>query len=62
MGLQEILGKARDFLKECARVLKVTKKPSAVEFKTVVKVSAVGMLLIGAIGFLVQMVKVLLFK
>ena len=46
------------YVKECHRVLKVTKKPNSVEFKTIVKVSAAGMLLIGLIGFLVQMVKV----
>ncbi len=46
------------YVKECLRVLKVTKKPNAVEFKTIVKVSAAGMLLIGFIGFLVQMAKI----
>ncbi len=50
-------GKA--YVKECRRVLKVTKKPTSEEFKTIVKVSAAGMLLIGLIGFLIQMVKVL---
>lgn len=48
----------RSYVKECHRVLKVTKKPNAVEFKTIVKVSAAGMLLIGFIGFLVQMAKI----
>ena len=48
------------FLKECRRVLRVTKKPNSTEFKTIVKVSAAGMLLIGLIGFVVQMVKVLI--
>ena len=49
---------AGSYIKECLRVLKVTKKPNSVEFKTIVKVSAAGMLLIGFIGFLVQMIKV----
>ncbi len=45
-------------IRECYRVLRVTKKPNSAEFKTIVKVSAAGMLLIGLVGFLVQMVKV----
>lgn len=46
------------YIKECYRVLRVTKKPNSIEFKTIVKVSAAGMLLIGLVGFLVQTVKV----
>lgn len=42
------------FLVECKRVLAVTKKPTGEEFKTVVKVSGAGLLLIGLIGFLVM--------
>ena len=48
------------FAKECKRVLKVTKKPTSVEFKTIVKVSGMGILIIGFIGFVVHMVKALL--
>ena len=46
---------AGSYIRECHRVLKVTKKPNSEEFKTIVKVSAAGMLLIGLIGFLIQM-------
>ena len=46
---------------ECRRVLRVTKKPTMVEFKTIVKVSALGMSIIGIIGFLLQFGKELLF-
>jgi protein transport protein SEC61 subunit gamma-like protein len=52
--------KLKKFGRECRRVLKVTKKPSQMEFKTIVKVSGIGMLLIGFIGFVVHMVKQLL--
>ena len=45
------------FCKECGRVLKVTKKPDKAEFKTIVKVSALGMAIIGLIGFLVILIK-----
>lgn len=46
----------KSFGRECLRVLRVTKKPSNEEFKTIVKVSAAGMMLIGLIGFLLQMI------
>ena len=54
--------KIKSFLGECLRVLKITKKPDATEFKTTVKVSGIGILVIGLIGFVVQMVKILFFK
>lgn len=41
------------FVKESRRVLTVTKKPTADEFKTIVKISGLGILLIGLIGFLI---------
>ena len=53
--------KIKSFIEECFRVLKVTKKPDAIEFKTVVKVSGLGILIIGLIGFVVQMFKLLFF-
>jgi len=46
----------RATLKEYHRVLRVTKKPTSDEFKTIVKVSGLGMLAIGLIGFLLQMI------
>ena len=54
--------KIRSFIQECLRVLKVTKKPDAIEFKTIVKVSGLGILIIGLIGFVVQMIKILFFQ
>ena len=51
--------KSKRFIKECGRVLKVTKKPSNIEFKTIVKVSALGMAIIGLVGFLIHMLKAL---
>lgn len=49
--------KATAFVKECIRVLKVTKKPDKTEFVTIVKVSGMGILIIGLIGFLVFLIK-----
>ncbi|MBS3167265.1 protein translocase SEC61 complex subunit gamma [Candidatus Woesearchaeota archaeon] len=50
-----MLTKLRSFIIECKRVFQVTKKPSMDEFKAIVKVSGIGILVIGLIGFLVQM-------
>lgn len=52
----KIVQRMKSFGRECLRVLRVTKKPSNEEFKTIVKVSAAGMMLIGLIGFLLQMI------
>lgn len=43
------------YIEECRRVLKVTKKPDSIEFKTIVKVSGLGMAIIGIVGFLIQL-------
>ena len=53
--------KIKDFIRECKRVLIVTKKPGRDEFKTIVKVSGLGIMIIGVVGFLIQMIKQLLF-
>ena len=53
--------KLKSFVLECLRVLKITKKPTALEFKTIVKVSGLGILIIGLVGFVVQMIKLLFF-
>ena len=54
--------KIRGFLLESLRVLKVPKKPDAIEYKKIVKVSGLGILIIGFLGFLVQMLKLLFFQ
>ena len=51
------LVKVKEFITESRRVLRVTKKPSGEEFRTIVKVSGAGIVLIGIVGFLVQMAK-----
>ncbi len=54
--------KFRMFLLESVRVLRVTKRPDKQEFATTVKVSALGMLIIGFIGFLIQIIKIMFFS
>jgi protein transport protein SEC61 subunit gamma-like protein len=53
-------GRIKKYVVECRRVLKITKKPGSDEFKTIVKVSGLGMAIVGLIGFLVVMIKDLL--
>ncbi|MBD3163673.1 protein translocase SEC61 complex subunit gamma [Candidatus Woesearchaeota archaeon] len=53
--------KLKSFLLESKRVLKITRKPDKTEFKTIVKASALGMAIIGALGFLIHIIRQLLF-
>jgi protein transport protein SEC61 subunit gamma-like protein len=43
-----------DFIKLCQRVLHVSKKPGKDEFLNVAKITGVGVLIIGAIGFVIS--------
>ena len=48
--------KLKTFIIECKRVWQVTKKPSKQELKAIVKVTGIGILLIGFMGFIINMV------
>lgn len=48
-----MLTNLKSFIKELVRVFKITKKPNKQEFSIVVKVSAMGIGIIGLIGFLI---------
>jgi protein transport protein SEC61 subunit gamma and related proteins len=61
MNLSSLWMRFKGFVNESIRVLKVTRKPSKLEFQTIVKVSGLGMLIIGFLGFVITMVKQLLF-
>jgi protein transport protein SEC61 subunit gamma-like protein len=52
--------KMKRFGTECKRVITVTKKPDKTEFLSVVKVTGIGILVIGALGFVLTMLKELL--
>lgn len=56
-----MLENLKSFIIECRRVLMVTKKPDRTEFQTIVKVSGLGILLIGLMGFLIFILKVMIF-
>ncbi|HLC99054.1 MAG TPA: protein translocase SEC61 complex subunit gamma [Candidatus Nanoarchaeia archaeon] len=62
MEVASWISKLKLFAAECSRVLKVTKKPTSFEFKTIVKVSALGIAMIGLVGFVLFMLKELLIK
>jgi protein transport protein SEC61 subunit gamma and related proteins len=59
---QSMWTRFKSFIKECVRVFKITKKPTKEEYKTISKVAGLGILIIGLMGFLVHLVKVLVFK
>jgi len=51
-----LASKAKSFFVECKRVLKVTRKPSNEELKTIVKITALGLVVIGLVGFFISMI------
>jgi protein transport protein SEC61 subunit gamma-like protein len=60
MNLKGLLSKLKSFIIECKRVWIISRKPTREEFKMIVKVTGIGMLIIGAIGFIINMVWILL--
>tara|TARA_Y100000310_G_C20662106_1_gene805341 strand:+ start:1413 stop:1607 length:195 start_codon:yes stop_codon:yes gene_type:complete len=50
-----MFSKLKSFAIQSKRVLKITKKPSKEEFKVIVKVSGIGIAIIGAIGFAIHL-------
>ncbi len=52
-----MLEKLKSFIKESIRVFKITKKPTKQEFNIIVKVSAMGIGIIGLIGFIITIAK-----
>lgn len=47
--------KLKSFYSQCVRVWHLLKKPDRSEFETIAKVSAIGLGLIGVIGFVIAM-------
>lgn len=47
--------KTTRFWTECKRVIRVTKKPDKEEYKIITKVSAIGIFVIGGLGFLLRL-------
>lgn len=53
--------KVKRFIKETIRVLRITKKPNKEEYKNIVKVTGLGICIIGVIGFIIFLLKQVLF-
>ena len=53
MNVQERFDK---FVKDSKRVLKVSRKPDAQEYRELAKVSAIGVVIIGVMGFIFVLV------
>ncbi len=51
-----MIQKLKSFTKECWRVLRVTKKPDKYEFSTIVKVTSIGLTIIGLIGMIIYLI------
>ena len=57
MNVQEDIDK---FIKDSKRVLKVARKPDSTEYLELAKISALGVAVIGAIGFAIYLVAALI--
>ncbi len=55
-------GKVKRFIKETMRVLRITKKPDWEEYKTLLKVTGIGIAVIGMLGFVIFLLNQLLFQ
>jgi len=56
LKVKELLSKFRSFVAKCKRVWMILKKPSKKEFVMVAKVSAIGILILGLLGFIVSII------
>ncbi|MEK6880455.1 MAG: protein translocase SEC61 complex subunit gamma [Nanoarchaeota archaeon] len=52
----EIKEKIGSFISQCVRVWHLLKKPTMEEFKVVSKISAIGLGVIGLLGFLISVI------
>ncbi|MEA1904266.1 MAG: protein translocase SEC61 complex subunit gamma [Candidatus Hadarchaeota archaeon] len=50
----------RKFLHQCKRVLQVARKPGGDEYLTIAKITGIGILIIGTVGFVIRLVAELL--
>ena len=48
------------FIKQCKRVLRVSKKPGREEYINVAKVTGIGIIIIGVVGFVINIIAQLL--
>ncbi len=58
--IMAIREKFNSFIGQCVRVWHLLRKPTSEEFKTVSKVSAIGLGIIGLLGFIITIVMTLI--
>lgn len=56
----QIIEPLKAFIKQSERVLNVTHKPGKFEFRQIAYITAIGMVVIGVIGFAISMIAKLL--
>ncbi len=54
--MKDMMSKTKSFALKCKRVWQVLKKPSRKEFETVAKISAIGIVVLGILGFLISII------
>lgn len=53
--------KTKEFIGKCIRVLRVARKPTGKEISLISKVSAIGILAIGVVGFIISILFAFIF-
>lgn len=51
----------KKFFYQCKAAIRLTKKPTKEEFQNIVKITSLGVIIIGAMGFAIQMIGIYLF-
>ncbi len=52
----ELWSRTKSFMIKCRRVWSVLKKPTKEEFEQVTKISAIGIVILGVIGFIISII------
>jgi len=54
--MKEFAIKTKSFFVKCRRVWQVLRKPTRDEYKQIAKISAIGILILGVLGFIVSII------
>ncbi len=60
--MKKIFTSIKSFVIKCKRVWSVLKKPTKKEFQMIAKVSALGILILGTLGFLISIIMKIFIK
>jgi len=52
----EIINSLKSFFQQSLRVWRILRKPTREEFKSIAKISSIGLLALGAAGFLISLI------